>query len=350
MYNLGFDSRSLPKRLPLQYIDDLCDDILHEEKSTSQRWRLSLHGGEPLLVGYRYFDELCALVARRLQGVDYSISVQSNATLITTEWAALFRKYGIQVGISLDGPTGADGKHRVTRAGNQSTLAALSGLRLLQNEDVTVVGAIAVVHHDVDGGVVVRFFRDEAKLSWFDLLLPDYHHDNLPQDWAEREVGYTAYLTDAFDEWLPSAHRIECRFFESCIKAQTGTISGVDTIGSPGATAIVLETSGFYEPHDVARTCLGFDRSTGAKPGIGGLEALRQSEAYQMIANVTGKLSDTCTRCRLQLCCGGGNILHRFSRLSGFANPSVHCSTLSAILDHARLRFLTELEMCKRAA
>lgn len=61
---------------------------------------LALHGGEPLLLPLekiRQVFELCREQQRR-------ISIQTNATLITEAHIAIFREYGVGVGVSVNGP------------------------------------------------------------------------------------------------------------------------------------------------------------------------------------------------------------------------------------------------------
>jgi uncharacterized protein len=60
----------------------------------------SLFGGEPLLLRLDELEELWAWGLERY-GVN---SIQTNGTLIRDEHIALFHKYRVSVGISMDGP------------------------------------------------------------------------------------------------------------------------------------------------------------------------------------------------------------------------------------------------------
>ena len=65
-----------------------------------------LHGGEPLLYGItateRLLSSLDALATQN--NVDLSIAVQSNGVLINKAWIELFARFGVGIGISVDGP------------------------------------------------------------------------------------------------------------------------------------------------------------------------------------------------------------------------------------------------------
>ena len=60
----------------------------------------TIFGGEPLLVPEHVLEELWALGYERFG----SNGIQTNATLITDRHIALFKRYNVSVGISVDGP------------------------------------------------------------------------------------------------------------------------------------------------------------------------------------------------------------------------------------------------------
>jgi uncharacterized protein len=77
----------------------------------------AFQGGEPTLAGldfFRSFIEFQKRFGRRGQAV--SNSIQTNRTLLTPEWRALFRTYHFLVGVSLDGPRDVHEAYRVNKA------------------------------------------------------------------------------------------------------------------------------------------------------------------------------------------------------------------------------------------
>ncbi len=63
------------------------------------------HGGEPLLYGVTRLSSVLAELEKEVpDGCTVEYSIQSNSSLITDEYIALFKKYDFDVGISLDGP------------------------------------------------------------------------------------------------------------------------------------------------------------------------------------------------------------------------------------------------------
>jgi uncharacterized protein len=61
---------------------------------------ITVFGGEPLLLPLAHLRFLFAAGRDRLGGV----SIQTNGTLVTDKHIALFREYGVRVGVSVDGP------------------------------------------------------------------------------------------------------------------------------------------------------------------------------------------------------------------------------------------------------
>ena len=67
-----------------------------------------MHGGEPLVIGLEYFDQLLALLRTYYPKKINIVRVQTNGTLLTQQWIDLFfekyRDLNIEIAISLDGP------------------------------------------------------------------------------------------------------------------------------------------------------------------------------------------------------------------------------------------------------
>lgn len=66
--------------------------------------RVTLHGGEPLAAGYDVVEALISGLNERCRGIGLDIGVQSNLWLLDERYCALFRKYGVSLSTSLDGP------------------------------------------------------------------------------------------------------------------------------------------------------------------------------------------------------------------------------------------------------
>lgn len=108
------------------------------------------HGGEPLLLGPKFFAAAVEFQRRRCPGVEGRIrhGIQSNLTLLTSELAALLRRLGIQtVGSSCDPETDLRGLGR-SRDAAAYDRRYREGLALLRREGLGA-GVIYVVTRPV---------------------------------------------------------------------------------------------------------------------------------------------------------------------------------------------------------
>ena len=105
-YNMGDDSwKSMPKIMSIDVLTKVVDRIVeHSNKHDFNNISISLHGGEPLLVGIDKFEEYINVLKSNLQSHNYTIGIQTNATLINQNFINLFEQNDIFVGMSYDGP------------------------------------------------------------------------------------------------------------------------------------------------------------------------------------------------------------------------------------------------------
>ncbi len=94
-------------------------------------------GGEPLLAGLPFFEEVVALQARHAPpNTSIGNALQTNGTLLNDDWARFFRKYNFLIGVSLDGPKEIHDRHRITVTGKGSFDLVMRKIQHLRNHDV----------------------------------------------------------------------------------------------------------------------------------------------------------------------------------------------------------------------
>ncbi len=338
----GGDERFLiqPKRIPWPVVERIPEMVAAEcDRRSLSSFRLTFHGGEPLLVGKAFFRRMMEHFRCTLASYQIEYGLQTNGVLVDEEWVALFDDYGIRVGVSIDGPPGANGGHRIFPRGGDSTEAAIRGLRHLQRGRRCLGGVLCVVQPEADGRELVRFFADHLGLASIDFLLPDHTHDDVPPGWEARQRRLLEVMIDAFDEWSELAESgFGCRFFESIILGLVGRPSRSEAIGYDGVDVAVVEADGALAAHDVLRICRGVERFPGISVGAGAIEALLASDVYRAGLPGAHPLAPQCARCDERTVCQGGYFPTRYSRRNGFANPSVHCHVLYGLIQHVRRR------------
>lgn len=123
--------------------DEVYDFAMRRWMSESKRNDLSLvfHGGEPLRIGKEKFSRFC--VKAQQYAIDFGktleIGIQTNATLIDDEWAAIFNQYNVGIGVSWDGIN-----PKVDYRNNTHDLV-LSKLKMLKEYNIQNAGPLMVL-------------------------------------------------------------------------------------------------------------------------------------------------------------------------------------------------------------
>ena len=103
------------------------------------------HAGEPLAMPPAFYEEAVGVISEVFgSACEVAHSIQTNATLIDDEWCELFKRHGIRIGVSVDGPTGLHDAHRRTRTGRGTHERVMRGMARLREHGIPF-HAIAVV-------------------------------------------------------------------------------------------------------------------------------------------------------------------------------------------------------------
>ena len=91
------------------------------------------HGGEPMVLPISFYETALALQARyRRPGQVIQNRMQTNATLVTDEWAAFLAREGFGVGVSVDGPRAVHDRTRIRIDGTGSFDGVMAGIERLR--------------------------------------------------------------------------------------------------------------------------------------------------------------------------------------------------------------------------
>lgn len=301
-----------------------------------------LHGGEPLLVGREWTRQFLEARdrAETAHGIVLNVTVQTNGTLLDSEWVALFNHYKVTVGVSCDGPEAVNDFHRVDHGGRGSYANVRAALELLSTTGGTRWGVLTVINPETRGSEVLKHFVD-LRVRSVDFIWPDFNHDLRPP-WPEGMLAN--YFCELFDYWydLPSPPRI--RYFESAMALLLGGRSECDALGLHPFADVMVESDGTWEPLDTLRICGNGITRTGFDVRSSDVEAMWDFPLYQMGLQAHQLLPLKCQKCAYGRICGGGYLPHRYSHNNGITNPSVYCAELLILLPHIRQRIAADLQ------
>lgn len=134
--NLDCDYCYLPdrgdrRRMPLPLLDRVLAELM-ASGLVGAELSIVWHAGEPTAVPRDWYEAAFALVARHAGARPVQHHFQTNAVLIDAAWCAFLARWGVRVGVSLDGPAALHDAHRRGRDGRGSHDRAMAGVAQLR--------------------------------------------------------------------------------------------------------------------------------------------------------------------------------------------------------------------------
>ncbi|MFI6602704.1 FxsB family cyclophane-forming radical SAM/SPASM peptide maturase [Nonomuraea sp. NPDC050536] len=300
------------------------------------RVHVTLHGGEPLLAGVAGLEAVLGALRAALDPVcDPVLQVHTNGVRLGEEFCELFARYGVRVGISLDGDREANDLHRRYADGRSSHAAVLRAIDLLRARYPGGYAGLLCTIDLANDPIAVYEALLALEPPRIDLLLPHATHDHPPPG---RPGDYAAWLIKIFDRWVRDGRPMGIRLFDSVLGRLRGEPSRTEAIGLEPTDLIVVETDGSLEQADSLKTAYDGAPATGFSLTDTGFDAAVTHPG--IVARRTGieGLCETCRECPVVGICGGGLYAHRHSTANGFANPSVYCADLLGLITHIEAR------------
>lgn len=345
-YNMGDSSW---KKMPKYMEEEVFSKTLHRIKSHCDAHQfdnisISLHGGEPLLIGHERLATYLALADEILGGYRLTLGIQSNGLLLDEAYLALLCKYGVSLGISLDGVPEDNDVFRFYHNGKGSGEEVASKLRLLQGSPL-FGGILSVINVAADP---VQTWRYLASFDppVVDFLLPHAHWDNtLTEEQQQRVANHGDWLISIFDDWYGGYRQdIRIRFFEEIIYRVFGHAGSLESLGLEEVSLVTVGVNGDYEQVDTMKSVFPGAHTMSLNVNQHSLdEVLKHQNVMARQAGIAG-VSDTCKQCAIVSICGGGYYPHRYSEKNGFNNPSVYCGALTNLITHIQRRIKSDLE------
>lgn len=330
MYELGDDTwKRQPRLMGLPVARAAAGKIAsHVSELGLTRFRVLLHGGEPLLAGAERISGIVDAFKSAMPGVELSFHMQTNATRLSQEMLDSLPPE-LVIGVSLDGDEQATSRHRMRPSGASSHPDVLRGLSVLRGSPERYGGLLCVMDLRNDPRVTYEALREQEPRNC-DFLFPLATYDNPP------EKGYGRWLADVFDVWHadtdPRAPSV--RLFRLIIDRLLGWDSRSGFIGPPPrGRSMVIQPDGSVELLDALRAVGNGAAGTGLSILTSDLDEIAAHPGYAQ-----PEPCRTCRDCPVFDVCGGGYYVHRFSTANGYDNPSVYCEDLMHLITHIRER------------
>jgi uncharacterized protein len=308
--------------------------------------RVVFHGGEPLLAGVAGLEQaIGAFEEAAPPGVRVEFAVQTNGTLLTESFLALFRRHRVRVGVSLDGDRAANDRHRRYANGRSSYDRAVAGIgRLRSAENREIYGGLLCTVDLANDPIRTYEALLEHRPPRVDFLLPHGNWVHPPPGLAKRAgAPYADWLITIFDRWYADpVVETEIRILDSIMSLLLGGPASTEMLGLLPPSAVVVESDGTLEGNDALKTTDG-GAATGLSVHTHALDDLLGHPAIAAAWQGLAGLGPQCRACPVVAVCGGGLHAHRYGADGGFGHPSVYCDDLLTLITHVRSRLAADL-------
>ncbi|TNL02780.1 XyeB family radical SAM/SPASM peptide maturase [Kosakonia cowanii] len=297
---------------------------------------IDFHGGEPLMMGKKKFAAACEVFRSGNYGNgELHLACQTNGILIDDEWIDLFSKYGVGVGVSIDGPKHINDKHRLDHKGRSTYEGTVKGFRLLQAAYAAgklelEPGILSVANPFVKGSEIYRHFVDTLNCKRFDLLIPDESHFSCknPNEIAD---FYCSAIDEFFFDGNPD---INIRYINTHVQAIVSN-NHAQTLGvsksTSDAIAITVMSDGDIYIDDTLRSTNDELFSPIGNVREISFSGVKESWQFKKSAHIANNPPADCKDCLWKKVCGGGSMIQRYSKEEGFERKSVYCPSIKKI-------------------
>ena len=351
VYSMGDDSwRQQPAMMSDEVVARTADRIAdHARVHQLPLIHVIFHGGEPLLGGAKRLVDVTRIVRSVIPDrTRVTFTVQTNGTLLDTETLGLLLEQNIGVGVSLDGGGADHNRHRILHNGAASYPQVKQALRRLAEPPYSRIfrGILCTVDLQNDPVGVYESLAELTR-SQLDFLLPHANWSRPPPLPANpgNPTPYATWLIEVFERWYGArTPQPQVRLFESIIRAGLGYPRPSEQVGLAPLSLVVVESNGAIERVDALKSAYPGAAATGLNVFDHDFDRALQDPGIAARQQGLAALSETCRSCAIVTTCGGGNYAHRYRRGHGFANPSVYCADLMALITHIESRVNHSIE------
>jgi uncharacterized protein len=276
------------------------------------------HGGEPLMVGLPLFESIISLQQRYMRaGHVVQNHIQTNATLLTEDWARFFSEHKFGVGLSIDGAAESHDLFRVDKVGAGTHERVMRGVAVLRKFDVKF-GVIQVVTpaHLPYIEESFRFFTETLGLRQWSINVPGLGHcSNNDDSFSLSNEQYVAMMKTMMRLWMVRRDKnLLIRPIEDFICGVQGKKSGHCNFCGTCDRYYCLDNEGSVFPCDDLTNgpdyCFGNIME-------GALEEILSGEKRKKYLAEIETVRNECSACQWWSVCHGGCPAQRIGGMNG---------------------------------
>ena len=307
--------------------------ILSKQKSVN----LSFHGGEPCLIGTSLFRRWCSMAVDTLADiVDLDFSLQTNGTLLDSDWAQALTEFDVGVSLSLDGPPKVNDAVRVDHSGGGSHEAVIRGIQHLSEAGIDFT--ILCVCPLGEEPLAVHTHLLSLSPTAINYLFPD--SASLVRRGVNVNLGtpLADFLIPIFEDWWRGQiEKVDVILFRQMARMILGGHCKLDIFGNGPLGFLFIESDGSIESLDVLRIC-GADFFPTHLNVLTDefIDVETKSSFASQVLRGTIPIPDDCSLCPENKTCAGGYLPHRWRPQGGFNHCSIWCTDILKLFRHVR--------------
>lgn len=280
------------------------------------------HGGEPLLAGLDFYRKAMAFQKKYADGKHIHNTLQTNATLITREWAEFFRANNFLIGVSLDGPQNVHDRYRGGKGGASVFDRVIKGILELYRAGVQY-NVMATVNRQSEGrGLEIYQFLKSAGTRFIQFMpVLEHTKDGLIVDpqvqgariapWSVSPEGYGRFLCDIFDYWVRNdVGKVFVNQFDAVLACWCGAQPGICALAQTCGGNSIIEHNGDLYPCDHF-VYEGYKIGNVLETDLRTL--MNSTRQVRFGLDKRNALPDDCIKCQWFFTCHGECPKHRFN-------------------------------------
>lgn len=278
-------------------IEKACEYNLH---NGFNRLNVIYHGGEPLLWGIETFEKAISVqqeLKKRYPKIVFKNSIQTNGSLLNSQFTNFFKENEFNLGISIDGPD--DINFHKNFNGNR---IVFENMKML-NEAGCHFGVLSVIT-DKHAGRADEYYKFLIENNIHSVGLCYCVYDEDEKITVKNDI-LTDFLLRFFDLYYHGSYKLSVREFESVIRLCLGAKTNACTYSYRSGCGNYFSV----RPNGDVLFC---DPYTLGKPALGNIlsenffDIKSKPELIQIVKDAKYSIVAECDKCDIRNICGGG--------------------------------------------
>jgi uncharacterized protein len=282
--------------MPKYILDVAIKKIMEFQKDVCFSW----HGGEPLLPGLKFYQNAADIISKyKTPSHKIMNMVQTNATLITPEFAEFFKKNDFVISVSIDGPKYVHDANRIYCENNGSFEAVMRGVEILRQAGLNPP-VIATVTKDtaIYAADTFKFF---AENGFTDIKFSPVY-DSVADNFSISADDWFMYLKNILDAWFKHGDvNIKIREIDEVIAWLSNKTINMCSSKQACLSWVSMDTNGDIYPCEYLRSYIPYGNIENIN-----LAELQKTVSYRNFRKLFLHKPEKCITCDFFKLCGNG--------------------------------------------